>query len=144
MINKAIILGRVGRDPEIRHSNKGHAIGSFSVATSETWKDKQGERQEKTEWHRVVVFGKLAEAVVQPYVKKGGLLYIEGKLQTRKWDKDGVDHYTTEIAVDGFGGVLKLLGGKDQQGGGSGQHRPAQAPQQSAFADAGGDDDIPF
>lgn len=105
MINKAIIVGRVGKDPDIRHMSNGDSVATLSVATSERWKDKNGEQQERTEWHRCVFFGKIV-SVVDQYVKTGSLLYLEGKLQTRKWtDKDGVEKYTTEIVCN----EMKLL-----------------------------------
>lgn len=111
-VNKVILIGNVGRDPEMRYSADGSAIANLSLATSEQWKDKSGEKQEKTEWHRVVFFGKLAE-IISMYVKKGTSLYIEGKLQTRKWaDKDGTDKYTTEV----IGERMQMLGGGKEQG----------------------------
>ena len=108
-VNKAIIVGSLGNDPDIRYSASGAAIANISVATSEQWKDKDsGEKQEKTEWHRIVFFGKLAE-IVGEYLKKGSQVYVEGKIQTRKWqDKEGVDRYTTEIV----GNEMQMLGGK--------------------------------
>jgi single-strand DNA-binding protein len=107
-INKAILIGRVGQEPELRATQAGQQVATFSLATSETWKDKNGQPQEKTEWHRCVVWGKLAEAVVAKYVHKGDALYVEGRIQTRKWqDKSGVDRYTTEINVN----QLQMLGG---------------------------------
>jgi single-strand DNA-binding protein len=111
-VNKAILIGRVGKDPEIRHTAAGQAVATLSLATSETWKDKDGAKQERTEWHKLVVWGKLAEAVVQPYVRKGDALYVEGRIQTRKWQgQDGQDRYTTEIAVSD----LQMLGGPAQR-----------------------------
>lgn len=134
-VNKVVVLGNVGQDPEVRYSPSGMCFCNLSVATSESWKDKQtGERKERTEWHRVVLQGKLAE-IAGEYVKKGSQVYFEGKLQTRKWQgQDGQDKYTTEIVVDSFSGVMQLLGGKQQpsqpaqqqQGGYS---RPQQQPQ---------------
>lgn len=107
-VNKAIILGNCARDAEIRHSADGSAIANLSIATNETWKDKSGEKQERTEWHKVSLFGKLAE-IAGEYVKKGSAIYIEGRIQTRKWqDKEGNDRYTTEIVGD----RMQLLGGK--------------------------------
>lgn len=107
-LNKAILIGNLGRDPEMRYMQSGEAIANIAVATTETWKDKGGERQEKTEWHRVSAFGKLAEIIGQ-YLKKGAQVYIEGKIQTRKWtDKDGQDRYTTEIVAH----EMKMLGGR--------------------------------
>ena len=99
-INKAILVGNLGREPDIRSSSKGETIANLALATSETWKDKEGNKQERTEWHRVVVFGRLAD-VCQKYLHKGSKIYVEGKLQTRKWDKNGVDQYTTEVVLSG-------------------------------------------
>ena len=116
-INKVIVLGNLGQDPEIKFLPSGGAVANVSVATSESWKDKQtGEQKDKTEWHRVVVFGKLAE-IVGEYLKKGSQVYFEGKLQTRKWqDQSGQDRYTTEIVVDGFDGKMQMLGGNGASG----------------------------
>lgn len=114
-VNKVIIVGNCGQDPEVRYSPSGMCFCNVSIATSESWKDKQsGEQKERTEWHRVVLQGKLAE-IAGEYLKKGSQAYFEGKLQTRKWqDQSGKDKYTTEIAVDSFTGVMQLLGGKPQ------------------------------
>jgi single-strand DNA-binding protein len=116
-INKVILIGNVGTDPEIRNTNDGREIASFSLATSESWKDKNsGEKKEKTEWHRLVVFSQGLVGIVKNYVKKGSKLYIEGQLQTRKWtDKDGADKYTTEIVLQGFNSTIQLVGGKGLQ-----------------------------
>src|SRR5690606_28292667 len=110
MLNKVQIIGRLGKDPEIRYAPSGDASANISVATTESWKDKNsGERQERTEWHRVAGFGKLAEIVGQ-YLHTGDLAYFEGKLVTRKWQgRDGQDRYTTEISVDSFSGSMKML-----------------------------------
>ena len=109
-INKALIIGRLGRDPEVKYTPSGVAVCNFSVATSETWKDKQtGERKEKTEWHRISCYRKLAEICGQ-YLKKGREAYIEGKLQTREWEQDGVKRYTTEIIAN----TVQFLGGQTQ------------------------------
>ena len=109
-VNKVILVGHLGRDPEVRYTEDDKAIANISVATSESWKDKSGEKQEKTEWHRVAFFGKLADVVGQ-YLVKGSQVYVEGRLQTRKWqDKDGQDRYTTEIIAD----RMQMLGGKPQ------------------------------
>jgi len=119
-INKVILIGNVGGDPEVRYLPNGNAVATITLATSDSWKDKQtGQMQEKTEWHRVVFFGRIAE-VAGEYVRKGSKLYIEGKLQTREWEKDGVKRYTTEVVVD-MGGQMQLLDG-----------RPAGAPSQAA------------
>jgi single-strand DNA-binding protein len=111
-LNKVCLIGRLGKDPEIRSMNNGNEVASFTLATSDTWKDKQtGEKKEKTEWHRIVVFSSGLINVVKNYVKKGTQIYLEGSLQTRKWqDKDGKDVYTTEIILQGFNSVIQLLG----------------------------------
>lgn len=115
-VNKVILVGNCGQDPEVRYSQSGMCFCNVSIATSESWKDKQsGEQKERTEWHRVVLQGKLAE-IAGEYLKKGSQAYFEGKLQTRKWqDQSGQDKYTTEIVVDSFTGVMQLLGGRSQQ-----------------------------
>ena len=140
-VNKVIILGNLGADPESRFVPSGDAICNIRVATSETWKDKQtGERKEATEWHRISFYDKLAEIAGQ-YLRKGSQVYVEGSLRTRKWtDKDGQERYSTEIRAD----VMKMLGGKPE-----GQQQAAaprqQAPQRQHAAPAGAfDDDIPF
>ena len=119
-VNKVILVGNVGNDPEIRTFGNGGKVANLSIATSESWRDKSsGERKEKTEWHRVAIFSDGLVGVVERYVKKGSKLYIEGKLQTRKWqDRDGNDKYTTEVVIQGFGGTLTLLDSRN--GGGSG------------------------
>lgn len=123
-VNKVILVGNLGRDPEIRSMPNGDRIANLSIATSEQWRDKSsGERKEKTEWHRVVVFNDNIVKVVENFVKKGSTVYIEGALQTRKWtDKDGVEKYSTEIVVGKFKGELTMLGGREGggQGGGGG------------------------
>ncbi len=135
-INKVILVGNLGKDPESRFLQNGTAVANITVATSESWKDKQtGEQKEKTEWHTVVFFGRLAE-IVGEYLKKGSQVYIEGKLQTRKWqDKDGNDRYSTEVNAS----EMQMLGSR---GGSSERSAPAPAP----AADTGGgfDDSIPF
>ena len=120
-VNKVIIVGNLGNDPEIRYSNNGAAIANISVATSESWKDKNsGERQERTEWHRIVLFNRLGE-IAGEYLKKGSKVYIEGKLQTRKWqDQSGQDRYTTEVVLRPYRGELTLLDGRNDSGGGGG------------------------
>lgn len=130
-VNKVILIGHLGQDPEIRYMPNGGAVASLTLATSESWRDKQsGEMREKTEWHRVCIFGKLAE-VAGEYLKKGSQVYIEGSLQTRKWqDQSGQDRYTTEVVVN-IGGTMQMLGGS---GGGSNQaggQQPARQHQQS-------------
>ena len=113
-VNKVTILGHVWNDPEVRHNQDGKPIVNLSVATSESWRDKAtGERKEKSEWHRVVIFNEGLAKVAEQYVKKGSQVYIEGQLQTRKWtDKDGVEKYSTEIVLQNFNCTLKLVGGK--------------------------------
>lgn len=138
MLNKVQIIGNLGRDPEIRYTGDNKAIANLTVATTETWKDQSGQRQDKTEWHRVVIFGAVAE-VAEKYLKKGSQAYFEGKLQTRKWeDKEGNEKYTTEIVVD-RGGKMLMLGGGD--GGSNGATKPASTSQDDAFED---DSDLPF
>ena len=115
-VNKVILVGNLGRDPETRYTTGGEAVTNISIATTDTWKDKAGEKQERTEWHRVVLFGRQAE-IAGEYLKKGRSVYIEGRLQTRKYtDKDGVEKYSTEIVAD----RMQLLGGRDGPGGGGG------------------------
>ncbi len=139
-VNKAIIVGTLGHDTEVRYMNNGDAICNLSVATSESWKDKSGEKQERTEWHRVCMFGKLAEIAGQ-YLAKGSSVYLEGKLQTRKWtDKDGVEKYTTEIIAD----RMQMLGGNREASRETGrEQKPQQSRQQRPPADDF-DDDVPF
>ena len=112
-VNKVILIGNLGNDPEIRYMPNGGAVANITIATSESWKDQSGNIQEKTEWHRVVVKGKLSEIAGQ-YLRKGSQVYFEGKLETRTWEKNGEKQYSTEIVVDGFGGVMQMLGGKPQ------------------------------
>ena len=113
-INKVILVGNLGAKPEVKYASNGNAISNLSVATSESWTDKStGQKQERTEWHRVSLFGKLAEIAGQ-YLDKGSKVYVEGKLQTRKWqDKNGQDRYTTEVVVSGFNGTLQMLDRRD-------------------------------
>lgn len=144
-INKVILVGNLGQDPEVKYMPNGSTVANLTVATSESWKDKAtGEDREKTEWHRVAIFGKLAE-VAGEYLRKGSQVYLEGQLQTRKWqDQSGQDRYTTEVVVQGFNGVMQMLGGRaqgqgQQQGGNSnnqqqsgwGQPQQPQQPQQA-------------
>ncbi len=119
-VNKVILVGNVGNDPEVRTFGNGGKVANISLATSENWRDKQsGERREKTEWHRVAIFGEGLVGVVERYVKKGSKLYIEGKLQTRKWqDRDGNDKYTTEVVLQGPGSNMTMLDSRNSQGGG--------------------------
>jgi single-strand DNA-binding protein len=142
-VNKVILLGNLGRDPEIRYTTGGDAVGNLNIATTEKWKDKNGEKQERTEWHRVTLWGRQAELAGE-YLKKGSSVYIEGSLQTRKWtDKDGVEKYTTEIRADRMQFVNTGGGGGERQQ----QDRPQQQRQQQQPRqknDADFDDDIPF
>jgi single-strand DNA-binding protein len=149
-VNKVILIGNLGRDPETRYMPDGGAVTNVSIATTESWKDKNGEKQEKTEWHRVAFFGKLAE-IAGEYLKKGSQVYVEGRLQTRKWqDKDGQDKYSTEIVAD----RMQMLGSRQGMGGGerdSGEREGASKPagKPSAAKPAGSkfddfEDDIPF
>jgi single-strand DNA-binding protein len=155
-VNKVILIGNLGKDPEIRRTQDGRPIANLSVATSESWRDKAtGERKERTEWHRVVIFNEGLCRIAEQYLKKGSKVYLEGQLQTRKWqDKDGQDRYSTEVVLQGFNSQLTML---DTRGGGSGADvdggddfgargpAPARKP---AMAGAGKrddmDDEIPF
>ncbi len=160
-VNKVILVGNLGRDPEVRYMPNGEAVANFSIATTENWKDKSGVKQEKTEWHNIVMYRRLAE-IAGEYLKKGRPVYIEGRLQTRKWEKDGVTRYTTEI----IGDQMQMLGSKSDGGGASydggqadatedfnqvpARQSQAPAPQANQNAPAGGaafdnfEDDIPF
>jgi single-strand DNA-binding protein len=144
-VNKVILVGNLGRDPEIRSMPNGDRIANLSIATSETWRDKSsGERKEKTEWHRVVIFNDNIVKVVENYVKKGSTVYIEGALQTRKWtDQQGVEKYSTEIVVSRFKGELTMLGGRSEGGSSGGeqsQHQQSTGHRESYDLN----DDIPF
>ncbi|WP_277973370.1 single-stranded DNA-binding protein [Pantoea agglomerans] len=155
-VNKVILIGNLGQDPEVRYMPNGGAVANMTLATSETWRDKTtGEQKEKTEWHRVVLFGKLAE-IAGEYLKKGSQVYIEGALQTRKWtDQAGIDKYTTEVVVN-VGGTMQMLGGRQASGGGqqsgnqfSGDQQARPAAQKNPPANNNEppmdfDDDIPF
>ncbi len=146
-VNKVILIGNLGRDPEVRYLPDGGAVTNISIATTDTWKDKAGEKQEKTEWHRVVFFSKLAE-IAGEYLKKGSQVYVEGRLQTRKWqDKDGQDKYSTEVVAD----RMQMLGSRSGMGGGDSGERAKSAPEGggAAAGKSGGrfddfEDDIPF
>jgi len=118
-VNKVILVGNLGADPEIRRLNSGDPVVNFRIATSESWRDKaSGERKEKTEWHNVVVFNDQLAKVAEQYLKKGMKVYVEGQLQTRKWEKDGVERYTTEIVLQKFRGELQMLDARGEGGGG--------------------------
>ncbi|MCB1198131.1 MAG: single-stranded DNA-binding protein [Deltaproteobacteria bacterium] len=143
-INKVILVGRLGADPELRYTSNGNPVASLSLATSEKWKDKDGQSQEKTEWHRIVLWSRLAELAGQ-YLSKGRQIYIEGKLQTRKWeDKDGQTRYTTEIV----GNQMQFLGGQSDMPAGAGSSTGSDLPPDLGPAPdmgpTGADDDIPF
>jgi len=142
-VNKVILVGRLGKDPETRYTPSGAAVTNFSLATSEQWKDKNtGEKQEKTEWHNIVVFGKLAE-ICGEYLKKGAECYIEGSLNTEKWtDKSGNDRYTTKIKAN----EMQMLGGRTENSGQNSAPSSNQQSQQPAFSGGGDDfsDEIPF
>ncbi len=154
-VNKVILVGNLGRDPETRYTTGGDPITNVSIATTDTWKDKNGEKQEKTEWHRVAFFGKLAE-IAGEYLKKGSQVYVEGRLQTRKWqDKEGQDKYTTEIVAD----RMQMLGSRSGSGGGAPSSASEPPPERERGSGGGGaksgatpakknvddlDDDIPF
>jgi single-strand DNA-binding protein len=156
-VNKVILVGNLGKDPEIRRTQDGRPIANLSVATSESWRDKAtGERKEKTEWHRVVIFNEGLCRVAEQYLKKGAKVYLEGQLQTRKWqDKDGQDKYSTEVVLQGFNSQLTMLdksgSGSDMGAGGSSEDFGSAGPtsRKPAMAGAGGrrddmDDEIPF
>jgi single-strand DNA-binding protein len=162
-VNKVILVGNLGKDPEIRRTQDGRPIANLSIATSETWRDKNsGERKEKTEWHRVVIFNEGLCKVAEQYLKKGAKVYIEGALQTRKWtDQSGVEKYSTEVVLQGFNSTLTMLDGRSGGGAGSSSGSDdsgsdfssggsvSSAPRRAVAAGAGArnsdmDDDIPF
>ncbi|MEM9337217.1 MAG: single-stranded DNA-binding protein [Bacteroidota bacterium] len=151
-VNKVILVGRLGKDPEVRHLENGATVANFSIATSETYKDRTtGERREQTEWHNIVLWRGLAE-IVEKYVKKGDMIYVEGKLRTRSWEKDGITRYTTEVVGDN----MTMLGGGGNNGNSGGstnsysgmnqessyQQQPVSAPSTQPVSDA--TDDLPF
>ena len=144
-VNKVILLGRLGSDPDIKRTQDGRPVANLSLATSDTWKDKNtGERKEKTEWHRVVCFSEGLCKVIENYAKKGSQIYIEGQLQTRKWqDNEGKDRYSTEIVLQGYGGVLQLLDKRDDSGGNN-QSGGYQDQSQSSSNHSDIDDEVPF
>ena len=171
-LNKVMIIGNLGRDPEVRSFQNGGKVCNLNIATSETWKDKNtGERREKTEWHRVAIFQEGLVRVAEQYLKKGSTVYIEGKLQTRKWqDQSGKDMYTTEVVLQGYDGVMTMIGGRgdgggggnmgggggggydqqdsgggyDQQGGGGGNYGGGQSQGGGGGGSRDLDDEIPF
>ncbi|HHJ17094.1 MAG TPA: single-stranded DNA-binding protein [Gammaproteobacteria bacterium] len=144
-VNKVILVGNLGKDPEVRYMSNGNAVCNVTLATSESWKDKQtGEQKEKTEWHTIVFYRRLAE-IAGEYLKKGSQVYIEGKLQTRKWqDKSGNDRYTTEIIANEMQMLGSRGGGGSADFGGASSSRPAAAPAPAAAGADDFDDDIPF
>jgi single-strand DNA-binding protein len=144
-VNKVILVGNVGKDPEIRRTQDGRAIANLSLATSETWRDKAtGERKEKTEWHRVVVFNDNLCKVVEQYVRKGSKLYIEGQLQTRKWtDQSGQEKYSTEVVLQGFNGTLTMLDGARGAAGGMGESPQVDYGADAGYGSQGGYDSAP-
>ncbi len=162
-LNQVQLIGHVGKDPEVRKSQNGASIVSFSIATSESWRDKNsGERKEKTEWHNVVVFNEALAKIAESYVRKGTQLFIEGKMRTRKWtDKSNVEKYSTEVVLEQYGGTLTMIGGKSDSGSGSSQNHnddydgrssgdgnggggSAKSSQQQPKPRPGLDDEIPF
>ena len=155
-VNKVILVGNLGRDPEVRQSQAGAKIVNFSVATSESWKDKNtGERREKTEWHRVVIFSEGLANIAEQYLRKGSKVYIEGSLQTRDYEKDGIKRYSTEVVLQGFNSTMTML---DTKGGGGGDYASSGNGGQPDYANSGNgggapggpppggdlDDEIPF
>ena len=142
-VNKVILVGNLGKDPEVRRMTSGDPVVNLSVATSESWKDKaSGERKEKTEWHRVVIFNKNLAEVAEKYLRKGSKVYVEGQLQTRKWtDKDGAEKYSTEVVLQNFRGELTMLDAKGDGSGGGGRGA-GEAP--ASFQRDEMDDEIPF
>lgn len=155
-VNKVMLLGNLGRDPEVRHTDQGKPVVTFSMATTETWKDKNtGERKDKTEWHRVVIFNESLAKVAEQYLKKGSKVFVEGKMRTRKWtDKEGVEKYATEVVLESFSGQLVLLnssgGGRAPSEDDYGTTRTRPSSGSGSFADEGSsstddmDDEIPF
>ena len=157
-VNKVILIGNLGADPEIRHTQDGRAIANLRVATSESWRDKaSGERREKTEWHRVVIFNENLAKIAEQYLKKGSKVYLEGSIQTRKWeDQQGQERYTTEIVLQGFNAQLTMLDGRQRDGASAGegdQRGGSEFGRSKALSGGGGggsafdkelDDEIPF
>ncbi len=139
-VNKVILIGNLGRDPEIRRTQDGRPIANLRIATSESWRDKNsGERRERTEWHSVVIFSEGLCKIVEQYLRKGTKVYIEGQLQTRKWqDKQGQDRYSTEVVIQGFNGSLTMLDGRSGAGSGASSGAGMQEPDQAGYSDVGG------
>src|SRR5664279_5219600 len=147
-VNKVILVGNLGKDPEVRRMTSGEPVVNLSIATSESWRDKaSGERKEKTEWHRVVIFNKNLAEVAEKYLKKGAKVYVEGQLQTRKWtDKDGAEKYSTEVVLQNFRGELTMLDGRNGggEGGGAGGGARGASDAPASFQRDEMDDEIPF
>ena len=143
-VNKVILVGNLGKDPEVRRMTSGEPVVNLSVATSESWRDKaSGEKKEKTEWHRVVIFNENLAKIAEQYLRKGAKVYIEGALQTRKWtDKDGADKYSTEIVLNRFNGTMVMLDSRG--GGGEGGARTGASEAPASFQRDEMDDEIPF
>jgi single-strand DNA-binding protein len=141
-VNKAIIIGRLGNDPDLKDTRNGGQIANLSVATSETWKDKSGEKQERTEWHRVVIFNENLAKLAGQYLGKGDQVYLEGSIRTRKYEKDGIEKYTTEVVLGQFDGVMRFLAKAGEKGEGGARPQPKAskpAPEPEALSD-----EIPF
>lgn len=154
-VNKVILIGNLGADPEVRHTQDGRSIANLRLATTETWRDKQGEKREKTEWHTVVIFNEGLAKIAQQYLKKGSKVYIEGQLQTRKWqDNSGNDRYSTEVVLQNYNGQLTMLDGRGDAGGNAEQRQNANTRNSSGSANKSApdkfdahkelDDEIPF
>ena len=143
-LNKVLLIGRLGADPEIKQMVNGKSVARLSLATSNTWKDKNtGEKKEKTEWHRIVIFNEGLVRIAEQYLKKGSKVFLEGQLQTRKWeDKDGIEKYTTEVVLQNFNGNLTMLGGRNDNS--SGDFANDSISSESASISSDMDDDIPF
>ncbi len=143
-VNKVILVGNLGKDPEVRRMTSGDPVVNLSIATSESWRDKaSGEKKEKTEWHRVVIFNKNLAEVAEKYLRKGAKVYVEGQLQTRKWtDKDGAEKYSTEVVLQNFRGELTMLDSRNGGGEGGGGRGAGEAP--ASFQRDEMDDEIPF
>ncbi len=138
-LNKVTLIGRLGKDPEVRNLQNGGKVVNFSLATSEKWKDRDGNQKEKTEWHSVAIFNEHLAGVAERYLRKGSLVYLEGQLQTRKWqDQSGNDRYSTEVVLPAYRGAIVMLGPKDAGGDGD------DAPRRSVADDRALDDDLPF
>lgn len=148
-LNKVTLIGRLGQDPEMKRTGSGNSFVNMSVATSESWRDKNsGERKEKTEWHRVVIWNEPLAKIADQYLRKGSQVYLEGKMQTRKWEKDGQDHFSTEVILQGFDAKLVMLGGKNDSGGDRDDGGSRSSGSSRGPARGGGrndmDDEIPF